>query len=221
MKRQDIVMQLQNTFTVAAPLEAVWEALKDPEMVAPCFPGATLSEYTGDSFAGLVKIKLGPISMNYDGKGTYLERDDANHKVVIDARGRDTRGNGTASAKVTGTMKPLSSDKTEVTMVTDMNITGRPAQFGRGVISEVADRMIAQFADRLATKLAGSDPSAQTEGSTSAVNVASATRESDDEALNLLGMVGGPVVKAAGPTAALLAVLTVLFIVLKRSSHGR
>jgi carbon monoxide dehydrogenase subunit G len=208
-------MQLENTFTVAAPLDAVWAALKDPEMVAPCFPGATLTEYTGDSFTGVVKVKLGPISMNYNGKGTYIERDDENYRVVIDASGRDSRGNGSASAKVTGTMKAVSSDKTEVTMVTDMNITGRPAQFGRGMISEVADRMIGQFADRLAARLAG--PDASSDGS---VTRLSSATQSDDEAINLLGTAGGPVLKALVPAAGLVAVLVLLLALLRRSPRS-
>ena len=147
-------MQLENTFTIEAPIEKAWEALNTPETIAPCFPGATLTEYEGDTFAGTVKIKLGPISLTYKGKGTYKERDDDAHRVVIDASGRDSRGNGTANATVTGTMTADGPDKTAVTMVTDMTITGRPAQFGRGVISDVADKIIGQFAGCVASKLA-------------------------------------------------------------------
>jgi uncharacterized protein len=147
-------MQLENKFTIEAPIEKAWEALNTPETIAPCFPGATLTEYEGDTFAGTVKVKLGPISMTYKGKGTYKERDDANHRVVIDASGRDSRGNGTAEATVTGTMEADGPDKTAVTMVTDMKITGRPAQFGRGVINDVADKIIGQFAGCVAEKLA-------------------------------------------------------------------
>ncbi len=147
-------MQLENKFTIEAPIEKAWEALNTPESIAPCFPGATLTEYEGDSFSGTVKVKLGPISLTYKGKGTYIERDDAAHRVVIEATGRDSRGNGTASATVTGTMAADGPDKTAVTMVTDMTITGRPAQFGRGVISDVADKIIGQFAGCVAKKLA-------------------------------------------------------------------
>ncbi|GEL22529.1 carbon monoxide dehydrogenase subunit G [Pseudonocardia sulfidoxydans NBRC 16205] len=149
-------MQLENKFTIAAPIEEAWAALNNPETVAPCFPGATLTEYEDDSFTGTVKVKLGPISLTYKGKGTYVERDDANHKVVIDATGRDSRGNGTAAAKVTGSMVSQGPDKTEVTMVTDLSITGRPAQFGRGVISDVSEKIIGQFASCLTDKLGAS-----------------------------------------------------------------
>ena len=161
-------MQLENTFTIDAPIEKAWEALNTPQTIAPCFPGATLTEYEGDSFTGTVKVKLGPISLTYKGKGVYKERDDTNHRVVIDASGRDSRGNGTAEALVTGTMVADGPDKTSVTMVTDMKITGRPAQFGRGVISDVADKIIGQFASCVASKLQTQDAPAQAggEGST-------------------------------------------------------
>ncbi len=146
-------MQLENKFTIEAPIENAWEALNTPEMIAPCFPGATLTEYEGDSFTGTVKVKLGPISLTYKGKGTYVTRDESAHKVVIEATGRDSRGNGTASATVTGSMTADGPDKTAVTMLTDMTITGRPAQFGRGVISDVADKIIGQFSACVAEKL--------------------------------------------------------------------
>ena len=161
-------MQLENTFTIDAPIEKAWEALNTPQTIAPCFPGATLTEYEADTFTGTVKVKLGPISLTYKGKGVYKERDDAAHRVVIDASGRDSRGNGTAEATVVGTMTADGPDKTAVTMVTDMKITGRPAQFGRGVIADAADNIIGQFASCVASKSqAGDAPSeeASSEGS--------------------------------------------------------
>ncbi len=150
-------MLLENKFTIDAPIEKAWTALNTPQMIAPCFPGATLTAYEGDSFTGTVKVKLGPISLTYKGKGVYKERDDVNHRVVIDANGRDSRGNGTAEATVTGSMVADGPHKTAVTMVTDMKVTGRPAQFGRGVISDVADKIIGQFAACVASKLQAED----------------------------------------------------------------
>jgi len=158
-------MQLENSFTIDAPIEKAWEALNTPQTIAPCFPGATLTEYEGDTFSGTVKVKLGPISLTYKGKGVYKERDDAAHRVVIDASGRDSRGNGTAEATVTGTMIADGPDKTAVKMVTDMKITGRPAQFGRGVISDVADKIIGQFASCVASKLQGEEAPAESSSS--------------------------------------------------------
>ncbi len=157
-------MQLEKTFTIDAPIDKAWEALNTPQTVAPCFPGATLTEYEGDTFTGTVKVKLGPISLTYKGKGVYKERDDAAHRVVIDASGRDSRGNGTAEATVTGTMSAEGPDKTAVTMVTDMKITGRPAQFGRGVISDVADKIIGQFASCVASKLQAGESAGSVSG---------------------------------------------------------
>ncbi|OLT13362.1 carbon monoxide dehydrogenase [Pseudonocardia sp. CNS-139] len=168
-------MQLENKFTIDAPIEKAWEALNTPETVAPCFPGATLQEYEGDSFTGTVKVKLGPISLTYKGKGTYVSRDDENHKVVIEATGRDSRGNGTASATVTGSMVADGPNRTAVTMVTDMTITGRPAQFGRGVISDVADKIIGQFSACVASRLApAEEPAAEEQPAASAAEAGGA-----------------------------------------------
>jgi carbon monoxide dehydrogenase subunit G len=146
-------MQLENTFTVPTGIDDAWVAFNDPTRFAPCFPGATVESYEGDSFVGTVKVKLGPISLTYKGTGTYLQRDDANYSVLIDATGRDARGNGTASAKVTGSLTSLGADETEVKMITDLTVTGRPAQFGRGVMADVSDKIINQFAACLAKKL--------------------------------------------------------------------
>ncbi|HEY1966679.1 MAG TPA: SRPBCC family protein [Pseudonocardia sp.] len=146
-------MELENTFTVPAGIDVAWAAFNDPRTVAPCFPGATLESYEDDSFTGTVKVKLGPISLTYKGKGTFVERDESAHKVVIEASGRDSRGNGTASATVTGTMHADSDTQTTVKMVTDMTVTGRPAQFGRGVMADVSDKIVGQFSSCLANKL--------------------------------------------------------------------
>ena len=169
-------MKLENNFTIDAPIEKAWEALNNPETVAPCFPGATLTSYEGDSFAGTVKVKLGPIAMTYKGKGTYVSRDEAAHEVVIEANGRDSRGNGTANATVTASLAAEAADRTAVSMVTDMTITGKPAQFGRGVISDVADKIIGQFAACVARKLA---PAAE-EAAPVAVSATAASEATSD-----------------------------------------
>ncbi|AIJ26133.1 SRPBCC family protein [Amycolatopsis methanolica] len=186
-------MQLEHTFIIAAPLDKAWAALNDPARVAPCFPGAALTEAAGDEFAGTVKIKVGPISMTYKGKGTYQERDDSDHRVVIGASGRDTRGNGTAAATLTGTLRAAGADKTEVTVITDMTITGRPAQFGRGVISDVADSIIGRFSSSLAESLTA--PSAQAATPAESVPASAASVEP----LDLLG--AAPMLRWAGPAA--------------------
>lgn len=188
-------MQLENKFTIEAPIEKAWVALNTPDMIAPCFPGATLTEYEGESFSGTVKVKLGPISLTYKGKGTYVDRDDTNHKVTIEASGRDSRGNGTANATVVGMMVADGPDKTAVTMTTDMTITGRPAQFGRGVISDVADKIIGQFAGCVAKKLA---PEVTEESSTAPAVTATAAATANGTN-GAAGTAGTATATAAGP----------------------
>lgn len=196
-------MQLEKEFVIEAPLEKAWAALNDPEFIAPCFPGATLLSSTGDDFTGTVRVKLGPIAMTYKGQGTYRERDEAGHRMVIEASGRDARGNSTAGATIRGTMAANGPDRTAVTIVTDMEITGRPAQFGRGVISEVTDRIIAQFALRVAEKLATpagpADRVAQERATTDRAPAADTRpaphKPANDDAINLLGVAAAPVFK--------------------------
>lgn len=150
-------MKLEHSFTVSADLDTVWAAVLDPERVAPCMPGASLSEVDGDAFKGTVKVKVGPISLQYKGKGEFLEKDEAARRVVIKASGKDVRGNGTASATVTVTLR-AEGDTTVGTVDTDLAITGKPAQFGRGLISEVGGKILDSFATCLAAKLAPEKP---------------------------------------------------------------
>lgn len=165
-------MELTNTFTIPTGIEEAWIAFNDPNQFAPCFPGASLDSTDDDSFSGTVQVKLGPISLTYKGKGSYVERDKSAYKVIIDATGRDARGNGTATAKVTGTLTEDGPTRTQVTMITDMKVTGRPAQFGRGVMADVSDKIIAQFASCLSNKLGASsdDGSGAAPGSTAAAS---------------------------------------------------
>ncbi|TDV41866.1 SRPBCC family protein [Actinophytocola oryzae] len=151
-------MKLEHSFTVPADLDTVWQAVLDPERVAPCMPGATLTEVDGDAFKGSVKVKLGPISLLYKGSGEFLSKDEDTRTVVIKASGKDARGNGTAAATVTVTLTG-EGDSTAGTVVTDLSITGKPAQFGRGMISEVGGKILDTFATCLATKLAPEEES--------------------------------------------------------------
>jgi carbon monoxide dehydrogenase subunit G len=146
-------VQLEHTFTVPADVETVWQAVLDPERVAPCMPGATLTEVEGQSFSGTVKVKMGPISLLYKGSGEFLETDEAARRVVIKASGKDSRGNGTAAATVTVTLRP-DGESTTGEVHTDLSVTGKPAQFGRGMISEVSGKILDSFATSLASKLA-------------------------------------------------------------------
>lgn len=145
-------MQLEHTLSVPAPVDEVWTALLNPEKVAPCMPGATLTGVDGDSFTGTVKVKLGPVALTFKGTGVYVEKDEGARRAVIEANAKDTRGNGTVAATVTVTLRG-DGNRTDGTVNTDMKITGKPAQFGRGMISDVGGRILEEFASCLSTKL--------------------------------------------------------------------
>jgi carbon monoxide dehydrogenase subunit G len=149
-------VQLENSFTVPVPIDDAWRVLLDIERIAPCMPGAALDTVDGDAFTGRVKVKLGPINLTYQGKAAFVEKDEASHRAVIDAKGKDQRGNGTAAAVVTATLAEEGTS-TRVDVLTDLNITGRPAQFGRGVMTDVGNKLLGQFADRLAAQLGSAE----------------------------------------------------------------
>ena len=137
-------MDLEHTFTVPVAVDAAWAEFQDIGSIAECFPGAQVTSVEDDSFSGSVKVRLGPISLVYNGSGTFTEKDDANHRFVVDAKGKDRRGNGTAGATVTLTMTGT-GESTDVNVHTDLAITGKPAQFGRGVMQDVSDKLLGQF----------------------------------------------------------------------------
>ncbi|WP_327005386.1 SRPBCC domain-containing protein [Dactylosporangium sp. NBC_01737] len=154
---------LEHSFTVPVPVSQAWEVLLDIERIAPCMPGAALTSFEGDDFAGTVKVKLGPVSLTFKGKGRFVERDETAHRVVLTASGADSRGGGTAAAKVTASLHDAGDAGTKVEVATDLDVTGKAAQFGRGLIGDVSAKLIGQFADCLAGKLAaGGPPSAET-----------------------------------------------------------
>jgi carbon monoxide dehydrogenase subunit G len=149
-------MQLEHSFTVPVTVDEAWRILLDIERIGPCLPGATIESVDGDEFTGSVKVKLGPINLTYKGKAAFVEKDESARRAVIDARGRDARGNGTAKALVTATLAEQDG-ATTVSVATDLDVTGKPAQFGRGVMVDVGNKLIGQFADCLARTLAGVD----------------------------------------------------------------
>ena len=150
-------MKLEHEFTVPAPIDTVWEALLDPARVAPCFPGATITSASDDEFTGVVKVRLGPISLQYRGSGRFTGTDETAHRTVIEASGAAAGGQGTAAAKVHASLAE-NGDGTTVAVVTDLTVTGRPAQFGRGLIEEVSKKILGQFADCLSSSLAPQEP---------------------------------------------------------------
>ncbi|QIX25723.1 SRPBCC family protein [Nocardioides sp. JQ2195] len=155
-------MDLTHEFTVPATKAETWAALNDLESVAGCFPGATVSSVEGDTFTGSCKVKLGPIALVYNGSGSFTEKDEAAGIMKIEAKGKDKRGNGTAGADVVATITETSPTETSVKVVTDLSITGKPAQFGRGVIQDISDKLLGQFVECLKTKVGG-EPEAASE----------------------------------------------------------
>lgn len=151
-------MELNNEFRVGVPVSDTWKVLTDVERIAPMLPGAQLQEVEGDEYRGIVKVKVGPITAQYKGSATFLERDEAGGRMVLKASGRDTRGQGNASATITVTMTP-DGDGTKVDVATDLTITGKVAQFGRGVLAEVSAKLMGQFVDSLEADLAASGTS--------------------------------------------------------------
>jgi carbon monoxide dehydrogenase subunit G len=149
-------MELTNEFRVGVPVSVAWKVLTDVERIAPMLPGAQLQEVDGEEYRGVVKVKVGPITAQYKGTATFIETDEAAGRVVLKATGRDTRGQGNASAVITATMTP-NGDGTNVTVVTDLTVTGKVAQFGRGVLADVSGKLIGQFVDALEADLASSE----------------------------------------------------------------
>jgi carbon monoxide dehydrogenase subunit G len=149
-------MRLDHEFTVPVPAARAWPVLLDIDRIAPCMPGATVTKIDGDDFEGTVKVKVGPITVTYGGTASFLEKDEAQRIAVIEARGKETRGSGTATARVTAQLFDDGAESTRVAVTTDLSITGKPAQFGRGVMSDVGNKLLGRFADCLAGEL-GSD----------------------------------------------------------------
>lgn len=212
-------MELNNEFSVSVPVEEAWAVLTDLERIAPCMPGAELQEVEGDQYRGIVKIKVGPITAQYKGVAQFQERDDANHRAVIKAEGRDTRGQGNASAIVTASLTP-EGDGTKVVVATDLTITGKVAQMGRGVLADVSAKLMGQFAEALeADVLAGSAAPAEAPagGAPATGNGAAPTADAPPgprkieskpaEPVDLLGTAGSPVAKRVGPIVGVLVVV--------------
>jgi carbon monoxide dehydrogenase subunit G len=156
-------MELEHSFSVPVPVERAWDVLLDVERVAPCMPGATLDSVDGDTISGRIRVKVGPIQMTYAGTAKFTEKDEAAHVVVLEASGKETRGAGTAAASVRSELTP-DGDATSVTVRTTLNVTGKPAQFGRGVMAEVGGKLIGIFANNLAAMLAASESATAASG---------------------------------------------------------
>lgn len=157
-------MELSNEFDMSAPADEAWTVLTDVERIAPCLPGAELQEVEGDEYRGVVKVKVGPINARFKGKATFVERDEAARTAVLRAEGRDTSGKGNANATITARLEPK-GDRTRVSITTDLNITGRIAQFGRGALADISAKLLSEFANCLEHSLlpaGGAEPAGDT-----------------------------------------------------------
>ena len=214
-------MDLNHQFTVNVPIAEAWVILTDLERIAPCLPGAQLTEVEGDTYRGQVKIKVGPILAQFKGQASFVSRDDVAHKASLKGEGRDTTGKGNASAVITAELTSISPTSTTCTVHTDLTISGKVAQFGRGALADVSDKLLAQFSENLNQLITGapSTSTPTTPAAAPAATSAPAPAPSEQPAiriinspevapLDLLGTAGAPILKRAIP--ALIAVVAVV-----------
>ena len=206
-------MDLNHQFTVAVPVETAWRILTDVELIAPCLPGAQLQEIEGDTYRGIVKVKVGPIQAQFKGQANFIERDDAAHKVVLKGEGRDTTGKGNASAIITAEMTAVDATSTSVTVNTDLSVTGKVAQFGRGAMADISDKLLAQFVVNL-NALIAEQPATAAPAPAPAPTEGVRTIESAEVApLNLLSAAGSPILKRAIPVVVVVVAVLVWLVV--------
>jgi uncharacterized protein len=206
-------MKLENEFRVDVPVEEAWRVLLDVERIAPCMPGAQLQEVEGDEYRGIVKVKVGPITAQYKGVARITESDDANHRAVIRAEGRDTRGQGNASASATAVLQP-DGEGTRVSIDSDVTITGKVAQFGRGVIADVSAKLLDQFVaclERDVLSSAGGPPASNEVADSGEARTIDAP---EAEPVDLLRTAGAPVLKRVVPVAAAVVVVVVVVVLI-------
>jgi hypothetical protein len=216
-------MEMSNEIEVNATASDVWAAFNDVERIAPCLPGAQLTEIEGEEYRGVVKVKVGPVNAQYKGKATFTERDQDAMKVVILAEGRETRGQGNASATITATVEALGDDRTKVGVTTDLKITGKVAQIGRNLIPDVSAKIMDQFAGNLESMLSDSssdDASSESDASADDSEVR-AVSSPEPEAVDLLDVAAPPVAKKFGPIAGFIALLWIIRRIFKRKKKKK
>ena len=217
-----MAIELDNSFTVPVPPEQAWDVLLDVERIAPCMPGASVTSVDGDAIEGQVKVKLGPLSLAYKGTAKFTEKDQATHTIAIEATGKETRGAGTASATVHASLKPADTgSETLISIHTSLNVTGRPAQFGRSLLPEVSGKLIAQFATNLQALInaggAETDEAPVASGEPAPVAAEPVPPViKQEESLNAFKFVGIPILKRLIPVAAIGAGIAVVIRRIRR-----
>ena len=231
-------MELVNEFTVKRPIEQTWNTLTDVPTITPCLPGAALEAIDGNTYSGVVRLKVGPITANFKGDASFIEKDDVKHRAVLDAKGRDTGNKGNAAAIIIAQLESIDANTTKVGVSTDLKITGKFAQFGRGAMQEISNKLLAEFVSNL-EKLTTADAAAQTASGDAASTAAAvesdaapastanaatgastitAPRASDnDNVLDLGKYAGAAMAKRFAPFAG--GLLLLLLLLMRRRRH--
>lgn len=206
-------MDLNHQFTVAVPVEDAWRILTDVERIAPCLPGAQLQEVEGDTYRGVVKVKVGPIQAQFKGQASFIERDDIAHKVVLKGEGRDTTGKGNAAAVITAEMTAVDASNTSVTVNTDLSVTGKVAQFGRGAMADISDKLLAQFVVNLNALIAEQPATAAPAPKANLTEGVRTIDSAEVAPLDLLSAAGSPILKRAIPVVVVVVAVLVWLVV--------
>ena len=228
-------MELVNEFTVKRPIEQTWNTLTDVPTITPCLPGATLESADGGTYTGVVKLKVGPILANFKGDATFTEKDDVAHRAVINASGRDTGNKGNAAAVITAQLTPVDANTTKVVVSTDLKITGKFAQFGRGAMQEISNKLLNEFVNNLeklttadaaapatdastaAAVEGGAAPAATANAAAGASTITAPKPADHDNVLDLGKYAGGAMAKRFAPLAG--GLLLLLLLLMRRRRH--
>ncbi|MGA1637745.1 MAG: SRPBCC family protein [Ilumatobacteraceae bacterium] len=224
-------MDLHHEFTVPVPASDAWRILTDLERLAPCLPGAQLTEVEGEVYRGQVKVKVGPILAQFKGQASFVSRDDANFLASLKAEGRDTTGKGNAAATITARLDPVTDTSAKCTVDTQLNISGKVAQFGRGALADVSDKLLLQFVDNLNSLIASqpvtaSNSTTPSASDSSAMDTAVETapptpgvrkieQTHDVAPLDLLDTAGSTIVKRLVPVALVLAAVVAALVIFR------
>jgi carbon monoxide dehydrogenase subunit G len=214
-------MDLNHEFEVPVTVAEAWNILTDVERIAPCLPGAELQEVEGDTYRGVVKVKVGPIQAQFKGQASFVERDDNAHKAVLRGEGRDTGGKGNASALITAQLTEVSASSTKVQVTTDLSITGKIAQFGRGAMADISDKLLGQFVENLNTLIASQPAAPAASAGEPAAQAPAAQPDAgprkidgpEAKPIDLLDAAGAPILKRALPVVVVVAALIVWLVV--------
>ena len=212
-------MDLHHEFTVPVPADEAWKILTDLERLAPCLPGAQLTEIEGDIHRGQIKIKVGPILAQFTGQAAFVSRDATTYRASLKADGRDTGGKGNASATITAQLHPVGENSATCTVDTQLSISGKVAQFGRGALADVSNKLLLQFVDNLNTLIASqpveSAPTVASAVPAAAPSVRKIEQTQEVEPLNMLDAAGGAILKRLVPVFVVIAAVVVAIVIIR------